>query len=75
MKELVSSVKSRYPERYIIFDVPPILTGADVLTMAPLVDKILVVVQAGKTSKDDVKKALRYLPKEKILGLVLNRCY
>jgi non-specific protein-tyrosine kinase len=74
MRELVPSMKRRYPNRYIIFDVPPIMTGADVLTMATLVDKILVVVQAGKTSMDDVKKALQYLPKEKILGLVLNRC-
>ena len=75
MRELVPSIKGRYADRYIIFDMPSILTGADVLTMAPLVDKILVVVQAGKTSTDDVKKALQYLPKEKILGLVLNRCY
>jgi len=74
MRELIPSIKGRYSDRYIIFDVPPILAGADVLTMAPLVDKILVVVQAGKTSMDDIKKALQYLPKEKILGLVLNRC-
>jgi non-specific protein-tyrosine kinase len=45
-----------------------------VLTLAPLVDKILFVVQAGKTSLDDVQRALQYLPKEKILGLALNRC-
>jgi len=74
MRELVPNMKRRYPDRYIIFDVPPILNGADVLTMATLVDKILVVVQAGKTSMDEVKKALQCLPKEKILGLVLNRC-
>lgn len=74
MKELVSDMKGRYPERYIIFDAPPILTGADVLTFAPLVDQVVVVVQAGKTSMDVVKKALQFLPTEKILGLVLNRC-
>jgi non-specific protein-tyrosine kinase len=73
MRELIPSMKGRYPERYIIFDAPPILTGADVLTLAPLVDKVIVVVQAGKTSMDDVQKALQYLPKEKVLGLVLNR--
>ncbi|HXY55257.1 MAG TPA: P-loop NTPase [Nitrospirota bacterium] len=73
MRELIPSLKGRYRDRYIILDVPPILTGADVLTLVPLVDKIIVVVQAGKTSMDDVKKALQYLPKEKILGLVLNR--
>jgi len=74
MKELIFDMKGRYPERYIIIDVPPILTGADALILAPLVDLVVVVVQAGKTSIDDVKKALQFLPKEKILGLVLNRC-
>jgi non-specific protein-tyrosine kinase len=74
MRELIRGMKGRYPDRYIVFDAPPVLTGADVLTLAPLVDNILVVVQAGKTSMDDVQKALRYLPKEKVLGLVLNRC-
>ena len=74
MKELISDMKRRYTERYLLLDAPPILTGADVLTLAPLVDLVIVVVQAGKTSMDDVKKALRFLPKEKILGFVLNRC-
>jgi len=73
MKELIAEMKRRYPERYILFDVPPILTGADALTFAPLVDQVIVVVRAGKTSTDDVKKALQFLPKEKILGFVLNR--
>lgn len=74
MKELIADIKGRYPERYIIFDAPPILTGADVLSFAPLVDHVVVVVQAGKTSMDDVRKALQFIPKEKVLGLVLNRC-
>jgi protein-tyrosine kinase len=73
MKELITDIKGRYPDRYIIFDAPPILTGADVLTFAPLVDQVIVVVQAGSTSMDDVRKALQFLPREKILGLVLNR--
>jgi non-specific protein-tyrosine kinase len=67
-------MKSRYPDRYILFDAPPILTGADVLTLSTLVDHVVVVVQAGKTSMDVVNKALQYIPKDKILGFVLNRC-
>jgi len=73
MRELMEEMKGRYSERFIILDAPPVLTGADVLTLAPLVDKIIVVVQAGKTSMDDVQKALGYLPQDKVLGLVLNR--
>ncbi len=72
MKELVEDMKMRYPDRYVFFDVPPVLTGADTLAFAPLVDSILFVVQAGKTSIEDVKKAIGLLPAEKILGLVLN---
>ena len=73
MKNLVNDMKTRYPERYVFFDVPPLLTCADSLAFAPLVDYILVVVQAGKTSLHDVNKALKLLPGEKVLGLVMNR--
>jgi non-specific protein-tyrosine kinase len=74
MRDLVSELKSRYPERYIIFDAPPVLVGADALAFAPLVDYVVVVVQAGKTSMDEVNKALEFLPGGKILGFTLNRC-
>lgn len=73
MKSLVKDLKSRYPERYVFLDAPPLLSGADALALIPLVDYVLVVVQAGKTSVDDVKKAVGLIPEEKVLGLVLNR--
>jgi non-specific protein-tyrosine kinase len=73
MKALVADMKGRYPNRYVFFDVPPVLAGADTITFAPLVDYILFVVQAGRSSLADVQKALGLLPKEKILGIVLNR--
>jgi non-specific protein-tyrosine kinase len=73
MKNLVTDMKNRYPERYVFFDVPPLLTSADSLAFAPFVDYILVTVQAGQTSLQEVNKALRLLPGEKVLGLVMNR--
>jgi protein-tyrosine kinase len=73
MKELLLEMKNRYPERYIIIDVPPVLSGADALTLVPLVDHIIVVVEAGKTPLDYIKKAVRFLPEEKFIGFVLNR--
>ena len=73
MRTLVQGMKSRYPDRYVIFDAPPVLAGADAISLAPLVDHILFVVQADKSSMADVRKSLGMLPKEKILGLVLNR--
>ena len=73
MKTLVEEMKSRYSDRYVFFDVAPVLIGADALAFAPLVDCILFVVQAGRTSLQDVKRAIKMLPQEKVLGLVLNR--
>ena len=73
MAALVADMKQRYPNRYVFFDVPPVLAGADALAFAPLVDWILLVVRAESTPLPDVKRALAMLPKEKILGLVLNR--
>ena len=73
MKSLVDEIKHRYDDRYVIFDVPPILGGADAIAFAPMVDCILMVVEEGRTSVKDVKKALELIPTEKFLGYVLNR--
>jgi non-specific protein-tyrosine kinase len=73
MKELVKDLKSRYPDRYVFFDVPPVLTSADALALLPLVDHVLVVAAAGSTPLSQIMKALEAIPPEKILGLVLNR--
>ncbi len=73
MKELVTDMRNRYPNRYVFFDVPPVLTGADALAFAPLVDHILFVVRAGATPMPEAQRALSMLPREKVIGLVLNR--
>lgn len=73
MKSLIKEMRSRYSGRFIIFDTPPVLTGADAIAFAPLVDSIILVVEEGRTSMDDIKKALDLLPKEKFLGFVMNR--
>jgi non-specific protein-tyrosine kinase len=73
MTDLVAELKNRYADRFIIFDAPPILSGADVIAFAPIVDGILFVVESGKTSIKDVIKAVELVPFDKLLGFVLNR--
>ncbi|MGD9365143.1 MAG: P-loop NTPase [Desulfobacteraceae bacterium] len=73
MRSLVEDMKHRYRERYLFFDVPPVLGGADAMAFADLVDAIVVVVQGGKTRMPDIQKAVSYLPKHKLLGFVMNR--
>lgn len=73
METLVQEMKSRYDDRYIIFDTSPVLIGDDALTLAHYVDCIIMVADVGRTSMKEVKRALEMLPKEKFLGFVLNR--
>jgi len=73
MAELVREMKDRYTDRLIFFDLPPLLGSADALSFAPLVDGIVVVVEEGRTPMPDINKALKMLPEEKIMGLVLNK--
>ena len=73
MHSLVQEMKERYDDRYILFDVPPILEGADAMVFAPLVDSIIMVAEIGRTPIVDAKKSLELIPKEKFLGFALNR--
>jgi protein-tyrosine kinase len=73
MKSLVAEMKERYTDRYVIFDLPSLLEGADAITFAPLVDGIIMVAQAGLNSAKEIKNAMEVIPKEKFLGFVLNR--
>jgi non-specific protein-tyrosine kinase len=73
MKELVADLKSRYPDRVIIFDMKSSVAGADSLEFTPLVDGVLMVVQEGRSSVHDINTAIEQLPEGKLLGLMLNR--
>ncbi len=73
MGELVHEMKTRYDDRYVLFDVPPLINVADAVAFAPIVDAILIVVEEGKTSNHQIKTALQMIPQEKFLGFVMNR--
>jgi len=72
MVDLVRDLKHFYPERYVLFDLPPLLY-ADPLAFAPLVDGIILVVEAGSTPRDEITRSLEMLKAFPILGLVLNK--
>lgn len=73
MIELVTELKTRYPERLVIFDLPPILATDDALAFSPYIDAVLLVVEEGKTKRDDLVRAGELLADVNMLGSVLNR--
>jgi len=72
MEALVHELKSRYSDRYVIFDSTPLLSTSESEVLAKMVDEILIVVRAGVTPRETIKQAIASLEKKKILGLVLN---
>lgn len=72
MKSLIAELKHRYPDRYIIFDTPPVLPFAETRTLAHLVDGVLFVVKERLASQKDIKDALESLKGCEMLGLIYN---
>ncbi|MEK6749689.1 MAG: CpsD/CapB family tyrosine-protein kinase [Pseudomonadota bacterium] len=73
MSELVQELKMRYPERLVVFDLPPLLSTADALAFSPFVDAALLVVEEGVTVGDDIERAVQMLGGTHLLGTVLNK--
>jgi exopolysaccharide/PEP-CTERM locus tyrosine autokinase len=73
MKQLVQELKSRYPDRYVLFDGPHVLDMPDSLIFASYVDAVLLVVEAGKTHQDKINAALETLQDNNLVGMVLNK--
>jgi Mrp family chromosome partitioning ATPase len=58
----------------IIFDSPPIMAVTDSIVLSTLVDDVLLVVWAGKTSREVVRRAVEQLRdvRANLIGAVLN---
>jgi capsular exopolysaccharide synthesis family protein len=72
MAALAHELRSRYPDRFIIYDMPPLLAQDDPITFLPHVDAVLLVVQDGVNSTQEVKSCLNALEYANVIGTVLN---
>ncbi|MCW5699015.1 MAG: CpsD/CapB family tyrosine-protein kinase [Rhodospirillales bacterium] len=70
---LAREVKSRYPDRVVIYDLPPVLTSDDTVGFLQHVECCLLVLQEGSTRKGDVQRTLNLLEGYNLIGTVLNK--
>lgn len=73
MGRLAEEMKSRYPSRVVIYDLPPVLSASDTLAFAPNIDAALLVVEDGVTQKQELEQAVELLSVTNIVGTVLNK--
>jgi protein-tyrosine kinase len=72
-RDVVSELRERYPERIVLFDLPPILGADDALAFLPLVECGVIVVSEGETPREDLLRCMELTAKTPIVGTVLNR--
>ncbi|HET6979196.1 MAG TPA: CpsD/CapB family tyrosine-protein kinase [Pyrinomonadaceae bacterium] len=68
---LLSEVRRMFD--YIIIDAPPLGIFTDANVLMSRADGGLLVVRAGKTRYSAVDKLLEQMPKDRLLGVILNR--
>jgi protein-tyrosine kinase len=75
MRRLVTELATRYHDRVVIFDSPPLLATSEATVLAGLMGQIVFVVQSGRTLQGQVRDALTLLDTSKPIGLVLNKAH
>jgi protein-tyrosine kinase len=72
-RRLFNELKGRDPGRLLIVDLPPVLLSDDALTVAPLLDGVVLVVNERRTRREDIVRVVELLSNTRIVGTVLNR--
>jgi protein-tyrosine kinase len=59
--------------RIVILDLPPLLTGHDVMSIVPQVDCVLLVGAAGVSKIAEIEECAKYLQTSEVIRFVLNK--
>jgi exopolysaccharide/PEP-CTERM locus tyrosine autokinase len=73
MAELVEEMASRYPDRILVFDSPPLLATTEARVLATHMGQIVMVVEADQTTQVAVKQALETIENCPVVLMVLNK--
>jgi len=72
MKRLIQQLEAKCKDSYIIIDSTPLVSTSEANPLSQMTDGAIIVIMADKTRRDVVKRELRAISSEKILGVVLN---
>ncbi|WP_156413631.1 XrtA-associated tyrosine autokinase [Lacimicrobium alkaliphilum] len=73
MEETVQEFASRYPDRVVIVDTPPLLGINETAVLANLAGQALIVVEESKTKLADLNSAVETLDPDMAKGFVVNK--
>ena len=73
MTRLVEDIGSRYSDRIILFDSPPLLATSEASVLATHMGQIVMVVEAERTSQEAVREALSHIQSCEVVNMLLNK--
>ena len=73
MGTLLQTIKRDFRSRIVIFDLPPLLVGDDVIAFLPRMDAVLLVTGVGITSVAEIKECQKHLQRSKVIRVVVNK--
>ena len=73
MVNLFHEVTQRYKSRIVVYDMPPILPRDDVMTCVNHIDCFLMVIEEGKNSEAEIRKAMQSMDNCNLVGTLVNK--
>src|SRR5205814_6951946 len=73
MGTLLQTIKREFRSKIVIFDLPPMLLGDDVISILPRMDAALLVAGIGSTSVSDIKECQKHLQRSPVVRVVVNK--
>ena len=73
MVRMLDDMATRYPDRIVIFDSPPLLVTTESRVLATHMGQIVIVVQAESTLQSEVKRALATIEACPVKMILLNQ--
>lgn len=74
MSELLDELASKYSDRIIVFDAPPLIPTTESRVLATRVGQVVMVVEAEKTTHAQVSQAYAAVAQCPVVLSVLNKC-
>lgn len=73
MSDLLTQLSTRYSDRIVVFDSPPLLVTTESRTLAAKMGQIVLVVASESTTHASVQEALSAIESCEVIGTILNK--
>jgi protein-tyrosine kinase len=73
MSAMMQKIKLEYQSRVVILDLPPMLSGDDVIAILPQVDCVVLVAAVGTSTIAQIEECNKHLQSADVVRLVLNK--